>query len=68
MYYTIYKGSILSQHIALAKETPFIDGRYLFEPGKVWFELGDTKEEALDRLKETLPSNDWIKWEEKERT
>lgn len=67
MYYTIYRGSNVP-YIALAKKTPFINGHYLCEPGRCWYKYGKTEEEALDNLKETLPGNDWIKWEGKERT
>lgn len=64
MYYTIYKGlSSEVSYVALAKKTPFIDGRYRYEPPYVWFELGDTKEEALNKLKKLLPGNDWVEWE-----
>ncbi len=45
---------------------PFANGRLLSEPGEVWFEYGRTEEEALDRLKESLPGNDWVEWEKKE--
>ncbi len=66
MYYTVYKDVVL--YIALAKKTPFVNGYYLHEPGTVWFEYGETKEEALDNLKEELPGNDWIEWEKEEKT
>jgi hypothetical protein len=65
MYYTIYKGSKVP-YVGLAKETPFVNGRWLYEPGEIWFEVGETKGETLDRLKEALPGYEWVKWEKKE--
>lgn len=66
MYYTIYKGNVHTQYqtsyIALAKHTPFVNGTYLFEPGRVWFKYGETKESALIRLKESLPGHYWTQW------
>ncbi len=62
MYYTIYESGFVP-YIALAKKTPFITGLLSCEPGKVWFRYGETKEEALNNLKDSLPSNDWEKWE-----
>ncbi len=65
MYYVIHKGSTVP-YIALAKRTPFIEGEYITEWGVAGFEIGETKEKALNNLKNSLPGNDWVEWEKKE--
>lgn len=42
--------------IALAKREPFVleEPSAIREPGDVWFEFGDTEEEALTKLKRSL--------------
>jgi hypothetical protein len=54
MNYCVVKGK--SRYIALAKEEPFTseNPNPVLEPGELWFELGDTAEEALSKLKESL--------------
>ena len=54
MNYCVVKGK--SKYIALAKIEPFTceNPDPILEPGELWFEFGNTPEQALDRLKESL--------------
>jgi hypothetical protein len=54
MYFSVFKGS--SKYVALAKKEPFTcdNPDPIYEPGELWFEIGDTSDQALERLKESL--------------
>jgi len=54
VYYSVYQG--VSEYVALAKREPFThpDPHPIYEPGELYFEFGDTPEEALERLKGSL--------------
>lgn len=67
MYYTIYRSGFVP-YIALAKRIPFVTCLLSREPGEIWFKYGETKEAALNNLKESLPGNNWVKWEREEKT
>ena len=41
-------------YVALAKRSPFVDGRPLHEPGEVFFERGQTIDEAITKLVASL--------------
>lgn len=54
MYFYVFKGT--STYVALAKNEPFTcaNPNPIYEPGDLWFEFGDTPEQALANLKESL--------------
>jgi len=54
MNYCVVKGK--NKYIALAKKEPFTceNPDLIRETGELWFEFGNTPEQALDRLKESL--------------
>ena len=52
-YQVIDEGDVF---IAYAKEEPFTYNpiNFIYEPGEIYFEFGNTEEQALERLKEDL--------------
>lgn len=62
MYYTSCRGGAIP-YIVMAKRTPFILGDPVHEPGEMQLEFRGTREEALNKLKNRLPGNDWVEWE-----
>ena len=40
-----------SQWIGMAKQSQFLTGHPITEPGEVWFEFGDTEKRALRNIK-----------------
>lgn len=50
-YFTAWRSPLTGRWTGLAKREPFVDGRPLHEPGDVWFEFGETKEEAMKAIK-----------------
>lgn len=55
-YFAIKPG--VEQYVALAKREPFVTQGPdpVYEPGELWYEFGDTPEEALGRLVASLPT------------
>lgn len=65
MHYHVIKG--INHYIALAKEEPFTreNPDPIREPGELWFEFGDTPEQALERLNASLmtkPKTSYKRW------
>lgn len=52
-HFTTWQGR--SKVCAMAKREPFVNGHPIQEPGDVWFEFGDDEEDALAKLKGSLP-------------
>lgn len=51
-YFSTCKGRGL--WCAMAKHEPFVVGDPVAEPGELWFEFGDTEDEAMAKLKASL--------------
>lgn len=43
-----------TQWVGLAKRGPFVTGRWLTEPGHVWFAFGATEAEALAAVQRSV--------------
>jgi hypothetical protein len=52
-YFIAYLG-VSGQWYGLAKQEPFVNGHPIFEPGEVWFELGETYDTALAAIKKSV--------------
>lgn len=44
-YFATWKGR--EKWYGLAKREPFVNGHPIYEPGELWFEIGDTEDDAL---------------------
>jgi hypothetical protein len=53
-YYKVVRLKRQLGYFAMAKHEPFVGDNVMTEPGDVWFEFGDTEEQALCRLKRSL--------------
>lgn len=53
-YFMAWQSPFTGKWTGLAKHEPFTDGRPLHEPGDVWFEFGETEEEALANIRKSV--------------
>lgn len=52
-YFMAYLGES-GQWYGLAKRAPFVNGHVIYEPGEIWFEFGESYDEALAAIKERV--------------